>query len=234
MLISFRPDRTRVIVHGHALRDKRNRGVPLQHHEFRFLSADRSNPEIIKRQLLRSHHLKRENDLCICRIVRAIVRCRNGKPAGAVRIIVRTSVVPFVNGRSRWKWIRLRYRTRNLSLSRKWSADQKPANQAQRGKRTSKSHRSLNISRVCFGGQDLRDMVAIVETCLAHVALHCARAVTASPRRGEMATKAGRYQAAGAAPRSELGPRVPQWNHRTCRSGGSSGDFWPRRGFFRG
>jgi hypothetical protein len=33
MLISFRPDRTLVIVHGHALHDKRNRGVPLQHHE---------------------------------------------------------------------------------------------------------------------------------------------------------------------------------------------------------
>jgi hypothetical protein len=34
-------------------------------------------------------------------------------------------------------------------------------------------------------------MVAIVETCLAHAALHCARTAIASSRRGEMATKAG-------------------------------------------
>jgi hypothetical protein len=33
IMISFRPDRTLVIVHGHALHDNRNRGVPLQHHE---------------------------------------------------------------------------------------------------------------------------------------------------------------------------------------------------------
>jgi hypothetical protein len=127
MLIRFRRDRTRVIVHGHALGDKRNSGVRLQHHEIGFLFAHRSDPKIVKRYLLRgSHRLKRENDLCICHIVRAIVRCRNGKPAGAVRIIVRTGVAPLVNGRSRWKWIRLRYWTRDMNLGDKWSVDYKP------------------------------------------------------------------------------------------------------------
>src|SRR5258708_8914725 len=107
--------------------DNRNSEVRLQDHEVRSLIAHRSEQKTVKRYLLRgSHRLKRENDLCICHIVRAIVRCRNGKPAGAVRIIVRTGVAPLLNGRSRWQGIRLRYWTRGMNLCATMSVDYKP------------------------------------------------------------------------------------------------------------